>query len=294
MTDVKKSEVRSFVNAKPASTTSIESTNARLLQQAVGLLCLSMSDAQAEELSMSVGSRLGHPSGIIVALFACLVGVAVTSSLSAAATANPAAAPRPADSPRASSSNVVLPAGCVTTVPPRTKKPTYKSPPPFTINVAKTYVASVSTTCGTFAITLAPKVAPKAANSFVFLARNHFYDGLTFYRLVKNFVIQGGDPTGTGMGGPGYVLPTEPPKTGYVKGSVGMANAGPDTTGSQFFVTVSAKAAKELGGPPYLYSDLGTITKNFAVVQKLMTFAPATDGPPTRPLYIFKITIAQS
>ena len=241
---------------------------------------------------MSVGSRLGHRCSIVVALFACLVVVGVTSSLSGAATTNPT---RTAETPRPASSRVVLPAGCVTTVPPKTKKPTYKSPPPFTINVAKTYVAHVSTTCGTFDISLAPKVAPKTANSFVFLARTHFYDGLTFHRLFKNFVIQGGDPKGNGTGGPGYVLPTEPPKNGYKQGSVGMANAGPDTTGSQFFVVVSAAGAKDLGGPPYLYSDLGTITKNFAVIPKLMTFAPASnDGQPTRPLYIFKITITES
>ena len=73
-----------------------------------------------------------------------------------------------------------------------------------------------------------------------------------------------------------------------------MANAGPDTTGSQFFVVVSASGAKDLGGSPYLFSDLGTITKNFAVIPKLMKFAPAIDGPPTRPLYIFKVTITES
>ncbi|MGO9873592.1 MAG: peptidylprolyl isomerase [Acidimicrobiia bacterium] len=244
---------------------------------------------------MSVGFGLGRRSGIVVALFASVVGVAVTGSLSGAATTSPTVTSPTAKTPLATSSRVVLPAGCVTAVAPKTHKPIYKSPPPLTINVAKTYVAHVSTTCGTFDITLAPKVAPKTANSFVFLARHHFYDGLTFFRLFKNFVIQGGDPKGNGTGGPGYVLPTEPPKTGYMKGSVGMANAGPDTTGSQFFVAVSATGAKDLGGPPYLYSDLGTITKNFGVIPKLMTFAPASnDGQPTRPLYIFKITITES
>jgi cyclophilin family peptidyl-prolyl cis-trans isomerase len=236
---------------------------------------------------MSLGSRLG----IVVALLACpVVAVAVPGSSSGAAT-NAAST---GDSPGTLPSRPALPAGCVATVLTKAKKPTYTSPPPFTINVARTYVAHVSTTCGTFDIRLAPKVAPKTANSFVFLARHHFYDGLTFHRLVKNFVIQGGDPRGDGTGGPGYVLPTEPPKTGYTQASVGMANAGPDTTGSQFFVVVSATGAKDLGGPPYLYSDLGTITKNFAVIAKLMTFARVADGPPTRPLYIFKVTISES
>jgi len=187
-----------------------------------------------------------------------------------------------------------LPAGCVTTVPPKTTKPSYKASPALTIDRSKTYVAHVSTTCGEFDITLDAKVAPETVNSFVFLADHHFYDGLTFQRLVKNFVIQGGDPKGNGTGGPGYALPTEPPTGGYAQGSVAMANAGAGTTGSQFFVVVSPSGAKELGGPPYLYSDLGTVTKNFDVVQKLMTFAGSGDGPPTRPLYMFSVTVTES
>jgi len=165
-----------------------------------------------------------------------------------------------------------------------------------TIDTSKTYVAHVDTTCGTFDITLDAAVAPKTVNSFVFLTRNHFYDGLSFHRLVKDFVIQGGDPKGDGTGGPGYELPTEPPKNGYKAGSVAMANAGPNTTGSQFFVAVSANGAKTLGGPPYLYSDLGTVTKGMDVVQKLMTFAQNTaeGGAPTHPLYMNQVTITES
>ena len=187
-----------------------------------------------------------------------------------------------------------LPAGCVKTVPPKAKPGSWKTAPPMTIDTSKTYVAHVSTTCGEFDITLDAKVAPKTVNSFVFLAKNHFYDGLTFHRLAKDFVIQGGDPKGNGSGGPGYNLPTEPPKDGYKEGSVAMANAGAGTTGSQFFVTVSAAGAKNLGGPPYLYSDLGTVTKGFDVIQKLMTFASSADGPPTMPLYMFKVTTTAS
>ena len=188
----------------------------------------------------------------------------------------------------------VVPDDCVDTKPPKANPGTYKAPPPLTIDTSKTYVAHVATTCGTFDITLDAKVAPETVNSFVFLANNHFYDGLDFHRLVKDFVIQGGDPKGDGSGGPGYNLPTEPPLKGYQTGSVAMANAGAGTTGSQFFVTVSENGAKALGGPPYLYSDLGQVTKGFNVVQKLMTFAPASDGPPTRPLYIFSVKITES
>ena len=236
---------------------------------------------------MSVGVRASRRSWAAIGFIGCVALLAACSSSSKPASS----VTTPVTGPPTTSA---VPAGCVSTVPPKTTKPTYKSPPPMTIDAAKTYVAHVSTTCGTFDITLATKIAPKTVNSFVFLARNHFYDGLSFHRLVPDFVIQGGDPKGDGTGGPGYNLPTEPPKSGYRQGSVAMANAGPDTTGSQFFVAVSADGARNLGGPPYLYSDLGTITRNFAVISKLMTFAPASDGPPTRPLYIFSVAITES
>ena len=189
---------------------------------------------------------------------------------------------------------VAYPAGCRSTAPPKAHPKTYKAAPPMTINTAKTYVAHVATNCGTFDITLDANLAPKTANSFVFLANQHFYDGLTWHRLVKEFVVQGGDPKGDGTGGPGYTLPDEPPKTGYKVGSVAMANSGPHTSGSQFFVTVSANGAKQLGGPPYKYSSLGTVTKGMSVVDTMMKLAPATDGAPLRPLYIDKITISES
>jgi cyclophilin family peptidyl-prolyl cis-trans isomerase len=111
---------------------------------------------------------------------------------------------------------------------------------------------------------------------------------------VKDFVIQGGDPKGDGSGGPGYNVPDEPPKTGYKTGSVAMANAGSGTTGSQFFVVVSENGAKQLGGPPYKYSSLGSVTSGFDTVQRMMKLAGASDGPPQRPLYIDSITISES
>jgi cyclophilin family peptidyl-prolyl cis-trans isomerase len=247
---------------------------------------------------MSVRSTSARYARRVALSCACLAVLAAcgSSAKPSATTSAPSNTSATTTSAPASSSSApaALPAGCVGTVPPKTNKPSYSSPPPMTIDTAKTYVAHVSTTCGTFDITLAAKIAPMTANSFVFLAQHHFYDGLTFHRLVPGFVIQGGDPKGDGTGGPGYELATEPPKDGYQQGSVAMANAGAGTTGSQFFVTVSANGAKELGGPPYLYSDLGTVTKGFDVIQKLMTFAPATDGPPTRPLYMFKVTITES
>jgi peptidylprolyl isomerase len=204
-----------------------------------------------------------------------------------------------ASTPTTVAAAVKYPAGCNGTKPARGSTKTYTSPPPMTIDPAKTYVAHVATSCGTFDITLDAKDAPKTVNSFVFLANQKFYDGLTFHRLVPDFVIQGGDPAGNGQGGPGYKLPDEPPKNGYAKGSVAMANAGPGTTGSQFFVTVSPNGAKALGGPPYKYSALGTVTTGFDAIDRMMKLATPTAGadgsqPPKLPLYIDKVTITES
>jgi cyclophilin family peptidyl-prolyl cis-trans isomerase len=184
---------------------------------------------------------------------------------------------------------------CTTTKPARGSTATYKTAPQMTIDATKTYTATMTTNCGTITMVLDPKEAPKTVNSFVFLAQHHFYDGLTFHRVAKDFVVQGGDPTGSGNGGPGYNLPTEPPKAGYKAGSVAMANAGAGTTGSQFFLTWSAAGAKNLGGPPYLYSILGQITKGVDIVTKMGSYAPASgDGAPTHVLYIDKVTISVS
>jgi cyclophilin family peptidyl-prolyl cis-trans isomerase len=207
-----------------------------------------------------------------------------------------------ADQTTTTTAKVALPAGCVDTTPTPSTKQTYKEPPAMQIDASKTYVAKFETTCGDFEVKLDPATAPKTVNSFVFLAKSGFYDGLTFHRVAKDFVVQGGDPKGDGSGGPGYTLATEPPKNGYKKGSVAMANAGPDTTGSQFFIALTDQGAQGLGTkPPYLYSALGEVTKGFDVVQRLGSlYNPDQDpsDPSTQttavPLYMFKVTISES
>jgi cyclophilin family peptidyl-prolyl cis-trans isomerase len=201
-----------------------------------------------------------------------------------------------------STTTTALPTGCVSTKPTVPNVPhTFANAPAMQIDTSKTYVATMTTTCGTVQITLNAKEAPKTVNSFVFLAKHQFYDGLTFHRVAKDFVVQGGDPKGDGTGGPGYNLPTEAPKNGYKAGSVAMANAGPNTTGSQFFLTWTDAGAKGLGGPPYLYSTLGNVTKGLDVVEKLGSLYNTDQDPnnpatqKTRvPLYIFKVTISES
>ena len=118
-------------------------------------------------------------------------------------------------------------------------KKRWNSPPEMQIDPSKVYVATIETSRGPIVLELYPEHAPKTVNNFVFLAREGFYDGLKFHRVIANFMIQGGDPTGTGAGGPGYKFEDEvkdnPLKHGT--GVISMANAGPNTNGSQFFIT---------------------------------------------------------
>jgi len=235
--------------------------------------------------------KMARNIGIIVGLFVIIIvifQVVGGGGKKKATTDTTVASTTPTTKP------AVYPAGCKAGTPPRGSTQTYTAPPAMTIDTKKTYVAHVTTTCGAFDIKLDAANAPQTANSFAFLARNKFFDGLSFHRLVPDFVIQGGDPKGDGTGGPGYKLPDEPPKDGYKQGSVAMANSGSGTTGSQFFVVVSDTGAKNLGGPPYKYSSLGTVTSGFDVVQKMMKLAPASDGPPQLPLYIDTVKINES
>src|SRR2546425_12075018 len=113
-----------------------------------------------------------------------------------------------------------------------------KSSPEMEIDTDKLYDVTIATGKGDILMELDPKLAPNTVNNFVSLARNGYYDNLTFHRVVPDFVIQGGDPEGTGQGGPGYRFADEPVKGEYTLGAVAMANAGPDTNGSQFFICI--------------------------------------------------------
>jgi peptidyl-prolyl cis-trans isomerase B (cyclophilin B) len=117
----------------------------------------------------------------------------------------------------------------------------WRTPPPLSIDVTRAYKGSIETEKGTIQLELYAQHAPKTVNNFIFLAREGFYDGVAFHRVIADFVIQGGDPTGSGRGGPGYTFADEtrgnPLK--HETGSLSMANAGPDTNGSQFFIAHS-------------------------------------------------------
>ncbi|HEV3363535.1 MAG TPA: peptidylprolyl isomerase [Acidimicrobiia bacterium] len=182
---------------------------------------------------------------------------------------------------------------CNDTKPPdNPNRPTFTEPPPMTIDTAKKYTATMDTSCGKITIDLDPKGAPKTVNSFVFLANKKYFDGLTFHRVVKDFVIQGGDPEDTGQGGPGYEFEDELPQDGYKIGSLAMANSGPNTNGSQFFIVTGNEGAQL----PSKYNRFGQVTSGIEVAQKLETFAqdpPDPNGKPSRPLYIFSVTIKE-
>lgn len=158
------------------------------------------------------------------------------------------------------------------------------------IDPAKTYTADVETDVGTFTITFDDEKAPKTVNNFVALARYHYFDGIVFHRVIPGFVVQGGDPTGTGSGGPGYQFDDELPEAGeYEIGSVAMANSGADTNGSQFFV-VTGQQGVEL--PPN-YSLFGMVTAGMDVVKKIEADGAPT-GEPTVTHRIVKVTVKEA
>jgi cyclophilin family peptidyl-prolyl cis-trans isomerase len=186
--------------------------------------------------------------------------------------------------------------GCSTAVPPKPTTTTLAAAPAMTIDPAMQYTAVMDTSCGTITMALDAKDAPQTVNSFAYLANNGFYNGTLFHRIVTDFVDQGGDPTGTGSGGPGYSLPDEPPANGYTAGSVAMANAGTGTTGSQFFLVVSGNGAKQLGtAPPYKYSALGTMdSAGLKVAKKINSFGSKDSaGTPTQKVYVTSVKVTE-
>jgi len=176
------------------------------------------------------------------------------------------------------------------------KKQTYKKAPKMTLDSKKTYTATVRTSCGSIVIQLDQKLALKTVNSFVFLARKHFFDGLIFHRIAKEFVIQGGDPTGTGSGGPGYKTVDAPPKDAkYGVGVVAMAKGSEEaagTSGSQFFIVITKDS--EL---PADYAIIGKVLEGQEVAEAIGALpveGGATDGRPAQTVYIERITIKVS
>lgn len=164
----------------------------------------------------------------------------------------------------------------------------FDAPPEMGIDPEKRYTATMSTSLGDLVIALDAIKAPKTVNNFVFLALNHYYDGVIFHRIINGFMCQGGDPTGTGRGGPGYRFEDELPKPGqYQIGSVAMANAGPNTNGSQFFI-VSGPSG--VGLPPQ-YSLFGQVVKGLEIVDEMQRVDTDRSDKPRTDVVINSVTI---
>ena len=165
----------------------------------------------------------------------------------------------------------------------------FAEPPEMGIDPDHRYTATMTTSMGELVIALDPIKAPQTVNNFVFLALHHYFDGIIFHRIINGFVCQGGDPTGTGRGGPGYKFADELPRPGqYEIGSVAMANAGANTNGSQFFLISGPNGA----GLPPQYSLFGKIVKGLDVLDAMQRVPTGGGDRPKDDVVIESVTIS--
>lgn len=164
----------------------------------------------------------------------------------------------------------------------------YAAAPPLTIDLSKKYTATIVTSAGTMTAELFAEDAPLTVNNFVFLAKDGYYSDVIFHRVISGFMIQGGDPTGTGRGGPGYRFADEPVKRPYTRGTLAMANAGPNTNGSQFFVMHA-----DYPLPPQ-YTVFGKLTSGEEVIDTIANAPKGAQDRPNNPVTIQSITITEA
>ncbi|HEY0392153.1 MAG TPA: peptidylprolyl isomerase [Solirubrobacterales bacterium] len=192
------------------------------------------------------------------------------------------------DSSSDSTTTTASAGACKNVEAPKPKQVSLKAPPQ-TVQRGEKLTAVVQTSCGSFEIALDSSRAPKTVNSFAYLAEQGFYDDLTFHRIAPGFVIQGGDPLGTGVGGPGYSVDEKPPANlAYTKGTVAMAKSStdpPGRSGSQFYVVTAADA-----GLPPEYALVGKVDKGYDVVTKIEKLGTAAETP-KQTVLIEKMTI---
>jgi cyclophilin family peptidyl-prolyl cis-trans isomerase len=168
------------------------------------------------------------------------------------------------------------------------KQQKFAEAPEMGIDPSKRYTATMETSMGSLVIALDPIAAPRTVNNFVYLAAQHYYDGVIFHRIINGFMCQGGDPDGSGRGGPGYKFGDELPKPGkYQIGSLAMANAGPNTNGSQFFI-VSGPSGCSL---PPLYSLFGQVVKGLDIVEMMQNVPTGAGDRPKTDVVIKSISI---
>jgi cyclophilin family peptidyl-prolyl cis-trans isomerase len=223
---------------------------------------------------------------------AAIGGIFLVGCASGPAPATPS--PATTSKPTAAAKPVATAAGSLATpaAAAKTAAKQWPAAPPMAIDPAKKYTAVITTSKGPITVDLLAKDAPKTVNNFVFLARQGYYDGTIFHRTIKDFMIQGGDPTGTGTGGPGYRFEDEPVTRDYTRGTVAMANAGPNTNGSQFFIVHKDRPL------PKNYTIFGQATGGLEALDAIAT-APVTAGPggevskPQEPARITSIEIKE-
>jgi peptidyl-prolyl cis-trans isomerase B (cyclophilin B) len=215
-----------------------------------------------------------------------IAAVALAACGSDTPAAKPAASTAAADAPAPATTA----AGCRKVRAPQAKGVQHLAKPARKLSPSKTWVVHLQTNCGAVDIRLDVKRAPKTASSFASLVRHGLYDGLTFHRIVPGFVVQGGDPSGTGSGGPGYSVVEKPPgDLRYTRRVVAMAKTQverPGTSGSQFFIVTGEDA-----GLPPEYALVGQVTGSFAAVQRMEATATNPDDTPVDPLVIEKATL---
>lgn len=240
-------------------------------------------------------------TAVLVVIVVLVVAAIVAGNSSTKSNKKPAAAASPSGSPSATG------VACGAQAPPPAHPKQYKAPKQVT-KPGVAYTAVIKTSCGEIDATLDSKLAPKTVNNFVFLAQQGFYNGLTFHRIVRNFVIQAGDPDGINghpPDGPGYTIPDEVSQIqpqDYVYGVLAMANAGPNTGGSQFFIITHKGPKGQTDQPAGLqpnYSIFGTVSKSSYPVLDKIAAIPTFGGTgsnqdsPTTNVYIDSITIEQ-
>ena len=181
---------------------------------------------------------------------------------------------------------------CASADAPEARDPGSHDAPSSPLPDGKTYALTFATSCGSFTVTLDTTLAPNTAASLVALAQDGYFDDTIFHRVVPGFVIQGGDPTQSGSGGPGYSTVDVPPSDStYTKGTVAMAKSGveaPGTSGSQFFVVTAADA-----GLPPEYAIVGDVTAGIDAVDRIGALGVA-DGPPSQPVVVSRVTVTES
>jgi peptidyl-prolyl cis-trans isomerase B (cyclophilin B) len=256
---------------------------------------------QAKQKTKRRGLQIGLIAGAVVLLTAVFYffgredkneAQATTTTVAAAVT--PSAAPVDATvAPTDPAATPGAAAECPEADGSSTKTMEFSAPQQMCIDPAKMYTAQVVTNVGEYTVEFDAAKAPTTVNNFVTLARYHYFDGISCHRAIPGFMVQCGDPTGTGSGGPGYKFEDELPEGGeYKVGSLAMANSGPNTNGSQFFVITGAQGETL----PPSYSLFGQVTEGLDVVAKMDERGnPANNGvPPLEPIEIVSITITEA